>query len=60
MKLDAHLSKYKQANTKLEAFLKEIEERGLVEITNLLFKEEKTKAMTIEWVKKLKECDAKL
>ena len=52
--------KQKDVNAKLEASLKEIEERRMTEIAELLLRGEKVEAATAESTKKLKEHNTKL
>ena len=54
VELDAQVVKQKEANAKLEASLKEIEEMRVAEIAELLLRGEKVEAATIESTKKIR------
>ena len=58
--LDAQVVKEKEMGAKLEASLKEIEERRITEIAELLLRCEKAEAASSESSKKLEERDAEL
>ena len=60
VELDTQVGKQKELNAKLEASLKEIEERRLTEIAELLLRGEKVEAAATESAKKLEERDTKL
>ena len=54
------MEKSKEANAKLEASLKEIEERHIAKIFKLLLKVERPKAMVVDFVKQLESRDTDL
>ena len=58
--LDAQVVKEKEMGAKLEASLKEIEERRMTELAELLLRCEKAEAASSELSKKLEERDAEL